>query len=70
MKKKDNEQIFYIVIEKDGVQKVVSTNSEPRTFAKQKKARNFITGRRFLQDLNPEIVDNIDGIVECMKVDI
>jgi len=69
MRKKNN-NIFYITVEQKGVRKVISTNSELRTFAKQKKARNFIAGRSFLQDLNPEIVDDIDGIQECLKVDI
>lgn len=69
MQKKNN-NIFYITVEQKGVRKVISTNSELRTFAKQKKARNFIAGRSFLQDLNPEIVDDIDGIQERLKVDI
>jgi len=70
MHKRDDNNIFYITVEQKGVRKVVSTNSELRTFIKQKKARNFIAGRSFLQDLNPEIVDNIDGIQERLKVDI
>ena len=70
IRKRESGNVFYIVVEQEGERKVVSTNSELRTFAKQKKARNFIAGRGFLQDLNPEIVDNIDGIQGRLKVDI
>lgn len=63
--------VFYIVVEDDEQKKVVtSSNGHPREFSKQKKARNFIDGRSYIQAKNPEIVTEIDEINHDFKVDI
>lgn len=62
---------FYIIVCIDGVEKVVSeSNGTPREFPKQKKARNFIAGRPYLEAKNPQIVTYIDEIKHHFRVDL
>jgi hypothetical protein len=50
-------------------EKVVSdTKNNPRTFSKQKKAKNFIDGRLFLE--SAEIIEDISDVSGRLKVDI
>ncbi len=62
---------FYIIVIIDDIRKVVvSSNGVPREFPKQKKARNFIAGRPYLEAKNPQIVTDIDEIKHHFKVDL
>ena len=63
--------IFYIVVSDGDKKKVVATsNGQPRKFSKRKKARNFIAGRAYLEEKNPQIVTEIDEIEHHLKVDL
>lgn len=62
---------FYIIVTIDDIRKVVAaSNGVPREFPKQKKARNFINGRPYLEAKNPQIVIDIDDIKHHFKVDL
>lgn len=58
---------FYILVNAEIV--VAHSNSEPRVFAKRKKAQNFIEGRRLLKNQKTRIVTNISKNPNRLKVD-
>lgn len=63
--------IFYIVVSIDDVKRVVAaSNGGIREFPKQKKAKNFINGRPYLEEKNPQIVTDIDNIKHLFRVDL
>lgn len=63
--------VFYIVVsDGDKVMVVSMSNGRPREFSKRKKAQNFINGRAYLQEKNPQIVTEIDEIKHRFRVDI
>lgn len=62
---------FFIVVHVKGDFSVVSdSGGRPRTFAKQKKADNFIKGRPSLRAQPTHIVTNINTYFSRWKVDI
>jgi len=63
--------MYYIVVTVGDMLKVVSDQNDiPRTFNKLRKARTFIDSRRYLEPRNPQIIENIEEIIGCFRVDL
>jgi hypothetical protein len=63
--------MFYIVvIDKDADRVVVDASGVSREFKKERKARNFISGRLSLRMKETKIVSDLTDIYESITVDI